>query len=211
MFPAKKSGDHQLRGIRMKRGAVKIKRKLAEHNALAAEEKQAALTYSDREKQSLYLASGRILKKYRAVNAVRREIGISKNVSYRIHKKTITSSPKKGRLLDWHTEVIERIVEFLKRGDNSACLPGKKDTKKVEGQVGQKLNTYSMTILNLHVKFLSKKSFRHSDCLIQNASMVIAFLKQVIVPKVKEICPDASFVAVSSQGIQDHLGNKPAN
>ena len=36
--------DHQLRGIRMnKRDAVKIKRKLVEHNALVGEVKQAAI------------------------------------------------------------------------------------------------------------------------------------------------------------------------
>ena len=103
-----------------KRDAVKIKRKLVEHNAVIADVKQAALTLTGKKnRQSLHgFVAGRILEKYSSVNAVRREIGISRKVSYQIHKKTITSSPKKSGLFYWHAEVKERIVEFLKRGDS---------------------------------------------------------------------------------------------
>ena len=66
-----------------------------EHNALVAEVKQAALTLTGKNRQSLHgFVTGRILKKYPAVNAVRRETG--NNIRKRIHQKTITSSPKKA-------------------------------------------------------------------------------------------------------------------
>ena len=88
------------------------------------------------------------------VNAVKREIGMSNNVCYRVHKKTTISSPKRSKLFRWHGEVKAKIVEFVKRGDNSACLPGKRDTKKVGTETRQRyvLNDY---LENLHVKFLS--------------------------------------------------------
>ena len=77
----------------MKRGPVKIKRKLAEHNALVAEVKQAVLTYSDREKkESLHgFVTERVLKNYRAVNAVRREICISKTSLTEFIKKELSN------------------------------------------------------------------------------------------------------------------------
>ena len=53
-----------------------------------------------------------------------------------------------------------------------------------------------------------KSSVIVSDCLIHNASTVIAFLKQVIVPKVKEIFPDASFVHYWSDSPTSQYRNK---
>ena len=90
--------NKDLRGIRMKRSdAAKIKRKLVEHNALIQEIKEAASSLTGKKRQYLHgFFTGRILKKYRAVNAVRREIGMSNNVCYRVHKKTTISSPKKA-------------------------------------------------------------------------------------------------------------------
>ena len=33
-----------------------------------------------------------------------------------------------------------------------------------------------------------------SDCIVHNASTVVAFIKEVIIQKVKEICPDVNFL-----------------
>ena len=33
-----------------------------------------------------------------------------------------------------------------------------------------------------------------SDCMVHNASTVVAFIKEVIIQKVKEICPDVNFL-----------------
>ena len=90
--------NKDLRGIRMKRSdAAKIKRKLVKHNALIEEIKEATSSLIGKKRQCLHgFVTGRILQKYRAVNAVRREIGMSNNVCYRVHKKTTISSPKKA-------------------------------------------------------------------------------------------------------------------
>ncbi|XP_072048956.1 uncharacterized protein [Amphiura filiformis] len=45
-----------------------------------------------------------------------------------------------------------RVVAFLKREDNSSCLPGKRDAQKVDDQLVQKY-ILSDTLANLHKKF----------------------------------------------------------
>ena len=104
---SRSQANKDLRGIRMKPSdAAKIKRKLAEHNALIEEIKEAASSLTGRKRQCLHgFVTGRILKNYRVVNAVRRETGMSNNVCYQVHKKTTISSPKESKLFRWHGEV----------------------------------------------------------------------------------------------------------
>ena len=85
---------------------------------------------------------------------------MSKNVRSRVQKKTMTSSPKKSRLFQWHATMKGKIIDFLKRGDNSTCLPGMRDSKKVGDQQLQKyiLNDY---LENLHIKFLAENPTVH--------------------------------------------------
>ena len=141
--------------------AEKIRNKLIAHNALVAEIKDASRPLAGKRRQSLHgFVMRKIVKKYRVVNLIRKEIGVSKNVRSRVQKKTMTSSPKKSRLFQWHATMKGKIIDFLKRGDNSTCLPGKRDPKKVGDQQLQKyiLNDY---LENLHIKFLAENPTVH--------------------------------------------------
>ena len=142
--------------------AEKIRKKLIAHNALVAEIKDASRPLAGKRRQALHgFVMGKIVKKYRVVvNLIRKEIGVSRNVRSRVQKKTMTNSPKKSRLFQWHTTMKGKIIDFLKRGDNSTCLPRKRDSKKVGDQQLQKyiLNDY---LENLHIKFLAENPTVH--------------------------------------------------
>ena len=141
--------------------AEKIRKKLIVHNALVAEIKDASRPLAGKRRQALHgFVMWKIVKKYRVVNLIRKEIEESKNVRSRVQKKTMTNSPKKSRLFQWHATMKGKIIGFLKREDNSTCFPGKQDSKKVGDQQLQKyiLNDY---LENLHIKFLAENPTVH--------------------------------------------------
>ena len=154
--------EHDLNELGIRgQNAEKIRKKLIAHNALVAEIKDASHPLAGKRRQALHgFVMGKIVKKYRVVNLIRKEIGGSKNVLSRLQKKTMTSSPKKSRLFQWHATMKGKIIDFLKRGDNSTCLPEKWDSKKVGDQQLQKyiLNDY---LENLHIKFLAENLTVH--------------------------------------------------
>ena len=47
-----------------------------------------------------------------------------------------------------------------------------------------------------------------SDCMVHNASTVVAFIKEVIIQKVKEICPDVDFLHYWSDSLTSQYRNK---
>ena len=47
-----------------------------------------------------------------------------------------------------------------------------------------------------------------SDCMVHNASTVVAFIKEVIIQKIKEICPDANFLHYWSYNPTSQYRNK---
>ena len=91
-------------------------RSQAEHNALVAEIKDASYPLAGKCRQALHgFVMGKIVKKYRVVNLIRKEIVVSKNFRSRVQKKTMTSFPKKSRLFQWHATMKGKIIDFLKR------------------------------------------------------------------------------------------------
>ena len=158
--------------------AEKIRKKLIAHNALVAEIKDASRPLAGKRRQALHgFVMGKIVKKYRVVvNLIRKETGVSRNVRSRVQKKTMTNSPKKSRLFQWLATMKSKIIDFLKRGDNSTCLPRKRDSKKVGDQQLQKyiLNDY---LENLHIKFLAENPpflfHIHKDETERNDSSII--------------------------------------
>ena len=73
--------------------AEKIRKKLIAHNALVAE-MDASSPFAGKRRQALHgFVMGTIVKKYRVINLIRKEIGVSKNVRSRMQKKTMTISP----------------------------------------------------------------------------------------------------------------------
>ena len=50
----------------------------------------------------------------------------------------------------------EKVVEFMKREDNSKLQPGKKDVKKGESGDKRQVNILTDYLSNLHKKFLSE-------------------------------------------------------
>ena len=76
--------------------AEKIRKKLIAHNALVAEIKDASRPLAGKRRKALHgFVMGKIVKKYRVVNLIRKEIGVSKNVRSRVQKKTMRISLKK--------------------------------------------------------------------------------------------------------------------
>jgi hypothetical protein len=97
------------------------------------------------------IVSGKIVKKYRCADLLRKTTGLcrhrlgkSDNKNHQIAKATRNSKVKK------HQKVVE---DFLRREDNSKMQPGKQDTKTIKK--GEKVQTYILSdyLTNLYAKF----------------------------------------------------------
>lgn len=89
------------------------------------------------------MASG-IIKKYRCINALSRQVGVSRRKIASVNEKRVCQSIKE--------KYGEKVMAFFEREDNSTTLPGKRDKKTTNKEVKQKvvLNDY---LHNLHEKF----------------------------------------------------------
>ena len=90
-------------------------------------------------------AMAEVIKKYRCIKQVGKELGISTNTMKNMHICKVHPSIK--------TKYGDKVRLFLEREDNSTVLPGKRDVKIHKKIVMQKriLNDY---LHNLHQKFL---------------------------------------------------------
>ena len=93
--------EHDLTELGIRgQNAEKIRKKLIAHNALVAEIKDASRPLAGKRRQALHgFVMGKIVKKYRVVNLIRKEIGGSKNVRSRLQKKNNDKLSKEKQIV----------------------------------------------------------------------------------------------------------------
>ena len=100
------------------------------------------------------IVSGKITKKYKCIKLLSLKTGLCRHAlgksTSKLHQ--VPRSSRKSTVGKYQ----EKVVEFMKREDNSKLQPGKKDVKKSES--GDKRQVYILTdyLSNLHKKFLSE-------------------------------------------------------
>ncbi|WAR07281.1 LOW QUALITY PROTEIN: hypothetical protein MAR_017239 [Mya arenaria] len=132
-----------------------IRRKLLLSNTVMSEIKSAQESTSAKRRQGLYcIVSGRIARKYRCLNQIQRQTGLSrKSLAKVMDKKLVNITHSESRLCIARN-LKSQVIEFLSRDDNSRSQPGKADAKKTES--GEKKQTRVLTdyVGNLYDKFL---------------------------------------------------------
>ncbi|KAK6167828.1 hypothetical protein SNE40_021766 [Patella caerulea] len=148
--------DMRNAGLSQRQGD-KIRQQLIFGNALISEISSARKEIGNKKEQVKTLksiASGKIIKKYRGLNWLSKQTGISRNKlgsggkSIQLHSKVKRCSVQKRFLSD--------ATSFLERDDNSRCQPGKADSKKDETGARQQTRVLTDYLDNLHKKFLSE-------------------------------------------------------
>ena len=96
------------------------------------------------------VSGGGTLKKYHCLRFVNKSTGISRDLLSKVNKKLSYSSRR--CIPEESKKLMDAIVAFLRRGDNSPVMPGKDDFVNCNREKVQKhyLNDY---IHNLHSKF----------------------------------------------------------
>lgn len=100
----------------------------------------------------LRIFCGNLIRKYRLEARLSSNLGIPRK---RVINALKTNDNRRRRLPEKRINIVNKVLTFLQRDDNSTCLPGKADAVKVTGVKQQKrvLNDY---LYNLHLKFLSE-------------------------------------------------------
>lgn len=129
-----------------------VKRKLLFANVLLNEFKLAKESTSTKRRKILHkLIAGKVARKYRCINVISQETGLSRSSLSRCQSKDITYTKERRSRISRKME--DRVIEFLSREDNSRTQPGKSDVKK--SLAGTKHQTLVLTdyLRNLFQKF----------------------------------------------------------
>ncbi|KAK6186926.1 hypothetical protein SNE40_006182 [Patella caerulea] len=154
MTPKSKT-KHELRqaGISPKRMKPSIVKKLIMSNAIINEVKETKrLNTEESKRRILYgVVSGKIIKKYRCMSIVEKEMTLSRKSLRRNNSKNLQLIPRK-RMETVRTDLQQKVKAFMEREDISRMMPGKNDVINSDGTKYQKriLNDY---LSNLYEKF----------------------------------------------------------
>ena len=130
----------------------KVKRKLLLANVIMEEVKATKEICPTKKRAVLHrMISGKVVKKYRCIRAISSSLGFSRTSLHKCKNKSLQLTREKRQCLS--RRVIENVVSFLGREDNSRMQPGKADAKKCTD--GKKHQTKVLTdyMRNLHQKF----------------------------------------------------------
>lgn len=136
-------------------------------NAIIAEVREAAVKTQSQSERNVIMrvVSGKIVKKYKCLDTVRKQTGLGRKGLKASHTKEVRPVMRK-RLEKERNKLRQEVIQFLERDDISIQMPGKKDSKTHEGEKRQVrvLNDYLGNIFqkykaeNPHVK-ISKTVF----------------------------------------------------
>ena len=147
--PVKKA-DEQLRSEGLTpRKHKKLRKSLILHHSLTQEITESTQIKGNRGKIES-VVGGKIIRKTRSVSLLSKSIKLARKRLSSINSKTIKASQKK-REVEKNLHLKNAVLMFLRRDDNSICLPGKRDGKKdVQKRV---LTGY---LYDLHAKYLAE-------------------------------------------------------
>lgn len=100
----------------------------------------------------LRIFCGNLIRKYRLEARLSSNLGIPRK---RVINALKTNDNRRRRLPEKRINIVNKVLTFLQRDDNSTCLPGKADAVKVTG-VKQQKRVFNDYLYNLHLKFLSE-------------------------------------------------------
>ena len=113
--------------------APKLKKKLVLHNALIEGIKETKNQKRGKKLISLRkIISGKVLKKYRCARFFSAQTGIERRSLKLTSKKPRPHAAGVSQATTERDELKKLVITFLKRGDNSHQLPGKRDSIKVK-------------------------------------------------------------------------------
>ncbi|XP_060564869.1 uncharacterized protein LOC132724071 [Ruditapes philippinarum] len=100
------------------------------------------------------ILSGKIIKKYKLKSLLNKNTGINRKTNFNGSKKC-DKVPRQVKQPIVREQIANRVVEFLKRDDNSRLLPGKNDKVKIEKEYLQK-RVLNDNLTFLHMKYMSE-------------------------------------------------------
>ncbi|WAR25258.1 hypothetical protein MAR_010962 [Mya arenaria] len=134
-----------------------IRRKLLLSNTVMSEIKSARESTLAKRRQGLHcIVSGRIARKYRFLNQIQRQTGLSRKSLAKVMNKNLVNITHSKSRLCIARNLKSQVIEFLSRDDNSRSQPGKADAKKTESGEKQQTRVLTDYVGNLYDKFLSE-------------------------------------------------------
>ena len=107
-----------------------------------------------RQRSTLQIVCGKVLKKYRMKSRCSEELNVHRNQVLMSEKRRAI---QKGRKVLERRQAVDSVVKFLEREDNSACLPGKRDaTRNKNGSTQTQTRVLNDYLYNLHLKYRSE-------------------------------------------------------
>ncbi|XP_048245740.1 uncharacterized protein LOC124116006 [Haliotis rufescens] len=127
---------HDLRenGVSPSHLPATVVRQLTMANVLFGEIKESVAANKKQSKMNVMtsLVGGKVLKKYRCVSGLNKATGLSRRSLSRTTSKVIEIRGR-ARLTLVREQIKRLIVSFMERDDISVCMPGKADSKSLNG------------------------------------------------------------------------------
>ncbi len=131
-----------------------VRNEMVNYNVLAKQIKHHSGKKGTTRKELVqHVISGNIIQKYRKINSISKKIGFNRRTVGKYSKREpfrMLQRKHKPQL-----QVRKTIIDFMERDDNSRTMPGKQDSKHINGKNIQK-KVLSDYLHNLHGKFLSE-------------------------------------------------------